>query len=80
MKLKADNLESYEKIDSPTVPNPPTNIFGVPYDTLQDLKGVQHLARLDDNNALLLSGTFTGATYAPGAPQGPINLTTIALP
>ena len=34
MKLKADNLETYQKIDSPTVPNPPSNIAGVPYDTL----------------------------------------------
>jgi hypothetical protein len=80
MKLRADNLESYEKIDSPTVPNPPSNIAGVPYDTLQDLKGVQHIARLDDNNAILLMGTFTGQPWAPGAPQGPINLQTVALP
>jgi hypothetical protein len=80
MKLKADNLENYEKIDSPTVPNPPTNIFGVPYDTLQDLKGVQHIARLDDNNAIMLVGQFTGASYAPGAPAGPVNLQTVALP
>ncbi len=80
MKLKADDLGSYEKIDSPTVPNPPTNIFGVPYDTLQDLKGVQHIARIDDGNALLLVGEFTGQAYAPGAPKGPMNLQTIALP
>jgi hypothetical protein len=80
MKLKADNLQSYEAIDSPTVPNPPTNIAGVPYDTLGDLKGVQHIARLDDSNALLLVGTFTGAAYAPGPPTGPLNLQTIALP
>jgi hypothetical protein len=80
MKLKADDLGSYEKIDSPTVPNPPTNIFGVPYDTLQDLKGVQHIARIDDRNALLLIGEFTGQSYAPGAPKGPLSLQTIALP
>jgi hypothetical protein len=80
MKLKADDLGSYEKIDSPTVPNPPTNIFGVPYDTLQDLKGVQHIARIDDGNALLLVGEFTGQSFAPGAPKGPLNLQTIALP
>jgi hypothetical protein len=71
MKLKADNLESYEAIDSPTVPNPPTNIAGVPYDTMSDLKGVQHIAQLDGSNALLLTGT---------ASAGPVNLTTIALP
>jgi hypothetical protein len=80
MKLKADKLESYEAIDSPVVPNPPTNIAGVPYDTLSDLKGVQHAVRLDDSDALLLIGTFTGAAYAPGPPTGPLNLQTIALP
>jgi hypothetical protein len=80
MKLKADDLGSYEKIDSPVVPNPPSNIAGVPYDTLGDLKGVQHIARIDDGNALLLIGGFTGAPYAPGPPSGPLNLQTIALP
>lgn len=80
MKLKADDLGSYEKIDSPVVPNPPSNIAGVPYDTLNDLKGVQHIARIDDSNALLLIGGFTGAPYAPGPPSGPLNLQTIALP
>jgi len=80
MKLKADNLQSYDAIDSPVVPNPPTNIAGVPYDTLSDLKGVQHAVRLDDSDALLLIGTFTGAAYAPGPPTGPLNLQTIALP
>jgi hypothetical protein len=77
MKLKADNLESYEAIDSPTVPNPPTNIAGVPYDTMSDLKGVTHIAQLDDSDALLLSGTPSGGQAAPA---GPMNLTTIALP
>jgi hypothetical protein len=80
MKLKADDLGSYEKIDSPTVPNPPSNVAGVPYDTLAELKGVQHIARIDDSNALLLIGGFTGAPYAPGPPSGPLNLQTIALP
>jgi hypothetical protein len=80
MKLKADDLGSYEKIDSPTVPNPPSNVAGVPYDTLAELKGVQHIARIDDSNALLLIGGFTGAPYAPGPPSGPVNLQTIALP
>jgi len=80
MKLKADDLGSYEKIDSPVVPNPPSNIAGVPYDSLAELKGVQHIARLDDSNALMLIGQFTGMPWAPGAPQGPLNLQTIALP
>jgi len=80
MKLKADNLESYRAIDSPEVPNPPTNISGVPYDTMAELQGVQHLTQLDDSSALILTGKFTGASYAPGAPAGPLNLQTIALP
>ena len=80
MKLRADKLDSYPTIDSPTVPNPPTNIAGVPYDTLSDLKGVQHVTRLDDKDALLLIGTFTGRPAAPGPPTGPINLQTIELP
>jgi hypothetical protein len=81
MKLAADNLEKYEPIDSPTVPNPEGgNVAGVPYKTLSDLKGVQHLTRLDDSNALLLIGGFTGQSYAPGPPSGPVNLQTIALP
>src|SRR6202035_3912286 len=65
MKLKADKLDGYDAIDSPTVPNPPTNIAGVPYDTLSDLKGVQHVTRLDENDALLVIGTFTGRPAAP---------------
>jgi len=81
MKLAADKLETYAPIDSPTVPNPTGgNVAGVPYNTLNDLKGVQHLTRLDDSNALLLIGTFTGQSYAPGPPSGPLNLQTIALP
>jgi len=80
MKVSADKLESYPAIDSPTVPNPPTNIFGTPYDTLSNLQGVQHIARLDDGNVVIMTGTFTGQKYAPGAPNGPVGLQTIALP
>src|SRR5580698_4853953 len=54
MKVSADKLESYPAIDSPTVPNPPTNIFGTPYDTLSNLQGVQHIARLDDGNVVIM--------------------------
>ena len=52
MKLKADNLESYPAIDSPTK----TDVAGVPYDTMSDLKNVQHLAQLDDSNAVIVTG------------------------
>jgi hypothetical protein len=75
-KLKADHLESYPAINSPTI----TDIAGVPYDTMGDLKGVQHLTQLDDSNALILIGKFTGQPFAPGPPAGPLNLQTIALP
>lgn len=77
MKLKADNLENYQPIDSPTV----TDVAGVPYDTLSDLKDVQHLERLDASDALILTGKpGPGPAWAPGPPTGPQNLQTIALP
>ena len=52
MKLKADNLRSYPAIESPTS----TNVAGVPYDTMSDLKDVQHLTQLDDSDAVILTG------------------------
>jgi hypothetical protein len=77
LKLKADNLESYKPIDSPTV----TDVAGVPYDTLGNIKNVQHLAKLDDADALILTGTpGPGPAYAVRNPVGPVNLQTIALP
>ena len=69
LKLKADSLESYVPIDSPTV----TDVAGVPFDRLSDLKNVQHLTQVDATNALILTGT-------PGPAKGPLNLQTIALP
>jgi len=76
MKLKADNLESYPAIESPTK----TDVAGVPYDTMSDLQNVQHLAQLDDSDAVIITGKTTGQPWAPGPPAGPINLQTIALP
>jgi hypothetical protein len=70
MKLKADNLESYPAIESPEVPNPQnSNIAGVPYDTMSELKGVTQISQLDDSNVLILS---------KGADSQ--NLATVALP
>ncbi len=69
MKLKADHLESYPAIESPTV----TDVAGVPYETMTDLKDVQHLTQLDGSNALIITGQPKGST-------GPTNLQTIALP
>jgi hypothetical protein len=48
MKLDAGNLEQYQPILAHT------EVAGVPYSTLGDLKGVKHLTKLDDANALLL--------------------------
>jgi hypothetical protein len=76
MKLKADNLETYQPIDSPTK----TDVAGVPFDKLSDFKDVRYLARMDDSNALILTGKPSGLIYAPGPPVGPLNLQTIALP
>jgi hypothetical protein len=52
-KLQADNLEAYKPITSPTV----MDTGGVPFEKIGELKGVMHLARLDDSNALVLMGT-----------------------
>jgi hypothetical protein len=87
MKLKADKLESYPVIDSPTVPTAPHHVAGVPYEPLSDLKGVQHLQPIDGSNALLLVSTATDVHCArcagdPAAAQGlgPLRLQTIPLP
>jgi hypothetical protein len=53
MKLTADNLESYQPITKQT------EVTGVPYETIASLKGVQHLDKYDDANALMLMGEGT---------------------
>jgi hypothetical protein len=52
VKLKADNLDTYKPIDSPTV----VNVAGVPYDKLENFKEVKQLAQLDATDAVILSG------------------------
>jgi len=77
VKLKADNLQSYPVIASPQR----TDVAGVPYEKIDSLKNVQHLARIDDSNVLVMTGQpGSGPVYNPGPPVGPIDLTTIALP
>jgi hypothetical protein len=77
MKLKADNLQSYAPIVSPTV----VNVAGVPYETISDLKDVRYLSQLDSSDALILTGKpGTEPANAPGALTGSLNLQTIALP
>jgi len=63
MKLTADNLETYQPITKQT------ETSGVPYETIASLKGVQHLDRYDDANALVLMGD-----------SGSLDLRTVPLP
>ena len=58
VKLRADKLESYPAIDSPTV----TDVAGVPYDKISSVRDVRHLAQLDDSNVLLVMGKNGGAS------------------
>lgn len=69
MKMSADNIGNYKAVDSPEQPNPPAYIFGMPYETVADLKGVTQLAQVDAANAMILSKSADAQ-----------NLTTIALP
>ena len=50
MKLQADNLDSYKPITAQT------EVTGVPYETIEGLKDVQHLNKFDDSTALILQG------------------------
>jgi hypothetical protein len=50
MKLTGDHLEGFQPITKQT------DITGVPYETIADLKGVQHLDKFDDAHALVLMG------------------------
>jgi hypothetical protein len=52
-KLQADNLETYKPITSPTV----MDVGGVPFQKIDQLQGVVHLARLDDANAVVVMGS-----------------------
>ncbi len=51
MKLSAENLETYKPITAHT------ETAGVPYETIESLKGVQQLDKFDDGNALILIGS-----------------------
>ncbi len=64
MKITAENLESYEGITEPS------DIRGVPYETIDHLKGVQQLDRWDKTSALILVSSDNGS----------LDLKTIALP
>jgi hypothetical protein len=63
MKLTADHLEGYQPITKQT------EVTGVPYETIAALKGVQHLDKYDESNALVLMGD-----------GGSLDLRTVPLP
>jgi hypothetical protein len=77
VKLKADGLDGYAAIDSPTKVDGPA---GVPYESLV-LKNVQQLAAFDSSNAIvLIANPGSGPAFNRGAPVGPMTLQTIPLP
>ncbi len=68
MKITTENIDKIEGIAKPVPKDKVT--AGLTYDTIKELKGVQHLAKLDKEHALLLVRTEGGA----------LNLDTINLP
>jgi hypothetical protein len=62
MRLNADNLDTFSPITAPT------DIAGVPYETIKTLTGVQQIDKVDDNMAAILVGTTS------------MDLRTVALP
>jgi hypothetical protein len=64
MKINAQGLEGYQGITART------DITGVPYETIEDLQGVEQLDRLNGSDALILVRADTGS----------LDLKTIALP
>ena len=64
MKLKADKLETYSGIKEQT------DIRGVPYETIADLKGVDQLDKYNDSTAIVLMRGEGGS----------LDLRTVALP
>ena len=63
MKLTADNLGNFKPITTPT------DIAGVPYESIKALTGVTQLDKVDDNTAVILAQAGTA-----------VQLKTIALP
>jgi hypothetical protein len=65
MKITTDNIDKIEGITKPVAGK-----AGLPYETIESLKNVEHLAKLDKDNAVLLVRADSGA----------LNLETVALP
>lgn len=64
MKMSTEKIDQYEAITAQT------DVTGLPYETIADLKGVEQLDKLDDSNAVILAR----------ADSGSLDLKTIALP
>ena len=64
MKMSTEKIDQYEAITAQT------DVTGLPYETIADLKGVEQLDKLDDTNAVILAR----------ADSGSLDLKTIALP
>ena len=64
MKMSTEKIHTFGGIKEKT------DVAGLPYETIAELKGVQQLDRLDDSNALILVQAESGA----------LNIETIALP
>jgi hypothetical protein len=62
-KLDTAHLETYKAITAPS------DVAGVPFTTIEDLKDVKHLQAYDDKQAIILTGS-----------SGAMDLRTIALP
>jgi hypothetical protein len=65
MKMSMTNVEKYDGISDPV-----KGTKGLPYETIESLKGVEQLDRLDDSSAVILARAETGS----------LDLKTIALP
>jgi hypothetical protein len=64
MKMPTAGIDKYDAITKQT------DVTGVPYETIADLKGVEQLDKLDDGNAVILARGDGGS----------LDLRTIALP
>ena len=99
MRLSADHLGTYKPITPPTAAcessrepgrmnkDCQTEIAGVPYQTLDEFKGVWQLAKLDDGHAVVLADSKGELPLVPGnvssftwEPNGSLDLRTIPLP
>jgi len=65
MKISTDNIENMESITAPVTGG---GKKGLPYETIQGWKGIEHLDRYDDKNALVLRKGEAGALILESLP------------